>query len=259
MLPVSDLSFHHRLGRVLEHLGDEEFWPRLIAFLRESISFNSWVALIFHTRQSPYTLGAGDENIMDETLFSDYLQSFYALDPFYLLSLGDYNPGLHRLDDVAPEHFKKTEYYQRYFKLNVVEDEVQILLPVPPHGTLSLALGAHKRFSDQEIGWLLLFLPWLMPVMKAAARLQLSARDLTPITGISLEAQLQKRATTPLTERETQIVILLLAGHSTKSIAARLHISPETVKVHRRNLYEKLNVSSQAEVFALFMRQLNTD
>ena len=254
MLPASDLSFHQRLGRVLEYLGHEDFWPRLVAFLRDSIGFNSWVALVFHPHQSPYVLGAGDENIMDEVLFADYLQSFYALDPFYLFSLSKFNPGLYRLDEVAPEYFKQTEYYQRYFKLNVVEDEIQLLLPLPQHGTVSLALGAHKRFSDQEIGWLLLFLPWLMPVMKAAALMQISTTSLTPTVGISLQAKLQKRATSALTERETQVAVLLLAGHSTKSIAARLSISPETVKVHRRNLYEKLAVSSQAEIFALFMR-----
>lgn len=254
MLPVSDLSFHQRLGRVLECLGHEDFWPRLMAFLRDSVGFNSWVALVFQPHRSPYVLGAGDENIMNEVLFADYLQSFYALDPFYLFSLGEFNPGLYRLDEVAPEYFKKTEYYQRYFKLNVVEDELQFLLPLPQHGRVSLALGAHRRFSDAEIGWLLVFLPWLMPIMKAAALMQISTTNLAPTTGLSLETQLQKRAASALTERETQIAVLLLAGHSTKSIAARLHISPETVKVHRRNLYEKLGVSSQAEVFALFMR-----
>ena len=84
--------------------------------------------------------------------------------------------------------------------------------------------------------------------------MQISTTSLTPTVGISLQAKLQKRATSALTERETQVAVLLLAGHSTKSIAARLSISPETVKVHRRNLYEKLAVSSQAEIFALFMR-----
>ncbi|RVD78779.1 hypothetical protein A9HBioS_1282 [Pseudomonas koreensis] len=29
------------------------------------------------------------------------------------------------LSEVAPEHFELTEYYQRYFRLNVVADEIQ--------------------------------------------------------------------------------------------------------------------------------------
>ena len=39
------------------------------------------------------------------------------------------------------------------------------------------------------------------------------------------------------------------------AIAQRLGISPETVKVHRRNLYHKLKVASHAELFALFLQQ----
>jgi len=31
-------------------------------------------------------------------------------------------------------------------------------------------------------------------------------------------------------------------------------ISPETVKVHRRNLYHKLNVTGHGELFALVLR-----
>jgi len=52
------------------------------------------------------------------------------------------------------------------------------------------------------------------------------------------------------------VVQLFLHGHSTKSIAERLSISPETVKLHRKNSYAKLDVSSQAELFHLFIDSL---
>ena len=56
-----------------------------------------------------------------------------------------------------------------------------------------------------------------------------------------------------LTEREREIAHLLLRGHSVKSSARVLEISPETVRMHRKNLYTKLEISSQAELFALFI------
>ena len=46
---------------------------------------------------------------------------------------------------------------------------------------------------------------------------------------------------------------LILKGHSSYSIAATLGVSPNTVKVHRRQAYAKLNISSQAELFHLFL------
>ena len=57
-----------------------------------------------------------------------------------------------------------------------------------------------------------------------------------------------------LSEREREIVALVLQGHSTQSIAGRLDISPGTVKIHRRNLYRKLGIGTQAALFASFLR-----
>ncbi|MNG41601.1 Transcriptional regulatory protein UhpA [compost metagenome] len=57
-----------------------------------------------------------------------------------------------------------------------------------------------------------------------------------------------------LTGRESETAQLILQGFSSKAIAQRLAISPETVKVHRRNLYQKLNVSGHAELFALLLQ-----
>ena len=56
-----------------------------------------------------------------------------------------------------------------------------------------------------------------------------------------------------LTRRELEIVTLILKGHSNLSLAAVLELSPNTVKVHRRQIYSKLNISSQAELFRLFL------
>lgn len=252
MVPVSDLAFHQRLARVMEHIGGEGFWPALSAFLCHGVGFDSWVAMIFRAAQSPQVLYEGDSDQVEDVLFTEYVRSFYSLDPFYLFSQGTFTPGLYRLDEVAAEHFRKTEYYQRYFALNVFEDEVQFMLPMAPHGVLTLSLGSKLRFTDEEIGLLCLYTPWLLPMMRVACEPQISSAGVAPNQGVSLEEQL-RRGFPQLTDREVQTAMLLLAGHSSKAIAARLAISPETVKVHRRNLYEKLQVSSQAEIFALFM------
>ena len=59
-----------------------------------------------------------------------------------------------------------------------------------------------------------------------------------------------------LTERERQITQLLLRGHSTKSVARELGIAPGTVMVHKRNLFAKLGITSQYELFSLFIDAL---
>jgi DNA-binding CsgD family transcriptional regulator len=56
-----------------------------------------------------------------------------------------------------------------------------------------------------------------------------------------------------LTAREAQVVNLMLEGHSARAIGDALRISNETVRVHRRNIYEKLGISSQGELFRWFL------
>jgi DNA-binding NarL/FixJ family response regulator len=56
--------------------------------------------------------------------------------------------------------------------------------------------------------------------------------------------------TTPLSEREIEVLQCLVDGHSYKSIAAKLYISVHTVRFHLHNIYEKLHVRSRAELVA---------
>lgn len=51
-----------------------------------------------------------------------------------------------------------------------------------------------------------------------------------------------------LTEREQQVMLLLIRGVQAKKIADKLGISPKTVDVHRYNLMQKMQVHSLAEL-----------
>ncbi len=57
-----------------------------------------------------------------------------------------------------------------------------------------------------------------------------------------------------LSRREQEILALLARGLSNKLIAADLGISPETVNVHLRKIYEKLHVHSRTEATLKYLK-----
>jgi DNA-binding NarL/FixJ family response regulator len=58
-----------------------------------------------------------------------------------------------------------------------------------------------------------------------------------------------------LTRREREVLKLIAEGHRTAGIAARMHLAPSTVDVHRRNLMRKLALHSIAELTKYALRE----
>jgi len=60
---------------------------------------------------------------------------------------------------------------------------------------------------------------------------------------------------TKLTSREREVLQLIAEGKSSKEIASALHISVRTVDVHRKNLMDKLEIDSVADLTRYAIRE----
>jgi DNA-binding CsgD family transcriptional regulator len=129
-------------------------------------------------------------------------------------------------------------------------DELQFMINVDG-AVLGLSLGRSTRFTPEEHGRLLCVRDWVLAAM--GRHLQLVPPE-GPTAVAGDLATLLDRFDARLTVREVETARLILQGFSSKAIAQQLSISPETVKVHRRNLYHKLNVSGHGELFALVLQ-----
>ncbi|MFD1615581.1 response regulator transcription factor [Gelatiniphilus marinus] len=67
----------------------------------------------------------------------------------------------------------------------------------------------------------------------------------------------QKLLSEGLSNRERDIVRLLVLSYTSKQIADKLSISPNTVDTHRRNILKKLNISSTGELIGMLKMHKN--
>jgi DNA-binding CsgD family transcriptional regulator len=228
------------IGVAVEHEG-----TCLLAFHRDA------PPEVFHHTLEP----AGRRHYVDR-----YVAGPYLLDPLYLLALSDEKPGVCRFRDESPDRFRSSEYYRQYCERTHLTDEMDFLVDVSAHSALVLVVGRRtRRFTKAELERLKL----VEPVVHAAMRniwQRSSASTRRQEQGGSLHQRLtrcfENFGDGLLTEREQQITQLLLRGHSTKSVARELGIAPGTVMVHKRNLFAKLGITSQYELFSLFIDAL---
>ena len=205
-------------------------------------------------------------DVKPDALLRDYLTALYQLDPFYQAALDSQSSGFVTLADVAPDNFKSTDYYKRYFSKNVIGDEVHFNYAIDANHTLGFSLGAERRYSDRDLTLFTLLAPWVTALIrKRIPNEHFDTRDerAETLCNIKLESDIyayttrfeqvsQHRGCAPLSAREVEVAILFLRGFSSRSIAAKLTISFETVRAHRKHVYSKLGVNSQSELFALF-------
>ncbi len=60
-----------------------------------------------------------------------------------------------------------------------------------------------------------------------------------------------------LTEREYEVLSLLVDGLEYKEIASKVNISPNTIRNHISNIYKKLHVTSKAQAIKVYMNNEN--
>jgi DNA-binding NarL/FixJ family response regulator len=90
----------------------------------------------------------------------------------------------------------------------------------------------------------------------AAITPAIAARILTELARPDVPAAApEPRSPDSLTERELDVLRLVVAGLRNKEIAASLGISENTVKFHLRNILDKLHAQSRAEAVARAVRE----
>jgi len=234
----------------------------LVTLICNTVSNNGTSLLAFHRDAPPEVIAHSLAPQSAKHYLDRYLAGPYLLDPLYQLALQSKHPKMCRFRDTQPDRFQSSEYYRQYVERTHLVDEMDYLLGATDHGALVIVSGrTERRYSRIELRRFEL----IEPVVVAALE---RVRDaLSAVSAVNDDSRgMHQRLTEcfdnfgegELTIREREITQLLLRGHSSKSIARELGIAPGTVMVHKRNLFSKLGITSQYELFSSFIDKLSS-
>ncbi len=249
------------LAGAIGEIGGCGFAATVVDTVRACVQCDSALAMYYAAERPPTVLFDAFDHGLRRNDLRNYLDGAYLLDPFFALAQRSRRAGQHRLGDIVTADFAASPYFRRYYKHSRVADEVNFLVPLGAGVTLAISLeraADQPAFSAAELRRLQV----LVPVIDALARADWPMRRVSvePADGERLHAGARARldafGAQQLTPREREVVQLLLRGYGAQEAGAALRVATETVRVHRRNIYRKLEVSSLAELFSLALEQV---
>ncbi|WP_339670753.1 helix-turn-helix transcriptional regulator [Dasania marina] len=232
----------------------------IIDFIKRFVDFDLSAVFLYSKSYRPQLLF--DSLAAQRDVESDlkvYMAGAYLLDPLYYVAVEQEGKwGVNVLADVAPDNFYETEIYKTYYRETDIIDMVDITYRCDEDRVIDLSFSRCKpsqRFSPKDFNALKLLEP-LLEVLLTKLSNQLTI-DETPPLHKALHSAMENFGSSLLTAREREVVRLILGGHSLRSAAERLSLSESTLKQHRWHIYNKLDVSSQSELFFLFIDALS--
>lgn len=256
------------LSQCIDSIGTEIFSSNLVTALKSVAPFDYSVYFAYHQNDKPLCLHHTFSPVKRTIFVDDYLNGPYLLDPFFKACDRKVDAGLYRLRDIAPDRFYQSEYYRSYYiQTGLAEEICYIVYPVSGVAVAVslMRAGDNSRFSAREFK----LLSSIVSIINSLAQRHWhdlhtrfddqpsglkTSDNRTLIEDTVINALFGSR----ITPRETQVVAQVLEGHSSDAIARSLGISVGTVRIHRRNIYAKLQISSQQELFSIFFQKIKT-
>lgn len=252
-------------AELLESLGTERFGTAFDRLAHRAATFEMSCVFAFHPTRRPVLVHDGYSSSVPRETLRAYLHGGYLLDPFYVASITATEDRLWRMSELAPDQFFGSDFAGSTSvhpcisaQEGALVEEIGWVVPLGAEWSATCSLMRNRGgrpFSAEEVERL----EALTPLVAAATRNHWAAAAPVDPDGIGeVDSVLQRAFGDLLTPTQFQVVTMLLRGHSGTSIARALGITAGTVKVHRHNAYQRLDITCQADLFALFLEALET-
>lgn len=259
-MPTLDAAWHRTLANIIDKDCNHEAIGDLLKGLEQLLDSSSGLVLRYpkgRGAQVTHDRLRADENKSHHVGLLE--EAAYVLDPYYRHAIDQEAEGVFCLNDVAPSGFEQSEYFSLYYQQTGLIDEICYMFKDNQGTWVSVSLGRRQGtqiFSEEDLQTLKIIEPVVKSILLRWSNAQ--GNDNHNFEE-HLDQALKNFGQSVLTPKECDIVYLLLHGHSMKSVAQKLDNSQETIKHHRKNIYQKLDISSQSELFYLFIDSVRTN
>ena len=263
MTDVKRISRWNRdISRAIAALGTDQFFPALISAIQGQVPFDYPQVWLFHRDLPPRILYHEIPEHAVATQIDQYLEGPFTEDPFYRTSLNQPRSKIYRMSRISMGKLEQSGYYQEYYAKTGSVDQAAYVAKLRGGSVINLDMmrtPKHGEFTDEEYESLYLLAEPVSELLKCH-----SEHDDFAIThliqpGIDHQIDLAFKTfgASILSPREKRVLELMLRGYGTATSAQRLGIALETVRRHRKSIYRKLDVTSQTDLFSLFINALS--
>ncbi len=249
-----------QLAAVAGRIGRAEFYPAAVTFLRSLIDAEVGIAMLYSSDQRPqYVSVQADAARKRGAREAVYIDGPYVLDPVYQMFQRGQVDGAYQMAAYVPDDFYQSEFYQCFFRNTHLVDTIDVLWCIDERSSMAFCLGREEgtpAFGAAELALVRHTLPLLFAMMRRHHQIAVPPkRDETDrLVHRKVESTMANFGSSLLTKREREVVFYMLSGYSSEQTALRLHTAEGTIRNQRKSIHRKLETSSQAELFSLFIQ-----
>jgi DNA-binding CsgD family transcriptional regulator len=255
-------DWNRDLARAIAALGSENFFPALIDAVRQQVPIAYPQVWLYHRDLPPRLLyhEIPPEAISDQV--DNYLDGPYREDPFFQASINRPRSRIYRLSRVTAGKLEESSYYHDYYAGTGTVDEAIFLSQLRSGNVANLSmmrLPKQGPFSDAEYQLLYSLADAVSELLRSHSEFDsFCVKNLIqPDIDHQIDLAFRTFGASLLSPREKDVLELMLRGYGTDTSASRLTIARETVRRHRKSIYRKLDVSSQTDLFSLFLNAMS--
>lgn len=256
------------IKQLLDLLGNQHFFEECCRVLNSLLVSDDIMAFYYRPKSAPTLLATSNGIENYEQGLKTFLTSTYMLNPVYHAYRAGINSGVHRVVNLIGEK-SYADLDDAKHKVSLDKNEilgyvsygwpraqecVTLITNLPGTHMVEFAFLRKREegFQKSELNFLREYSPLICAAVEK--QFEINRQMFREIPAKPNPSKMfDSFCAETLTKREREVVKLILTGHSGQAIALKLGTALATAKTHRYNIYSKLEISSQAELFNLFL------